>query len=766
MANIPIAKGKTLYVYGNPMTSIQLIVKGKVQVRYPGGRFLLNTGDVIGINEICSEIHFLEYYVQEDAELAVYPVHSMEALEEIFRGHPDVARLSLISAFKQIAVMMNESSLNGITCNDLYTSAREDAALYQEICRKHRVSSMLPPSYDELEAYLGDEAPDYWLNSFYTGLCKFYSSAAYQTLLADSSVTMGMLRKCSLDFRRTYIGVEEQARYIQKVRDFYLRQDKVDFVNCVTNLYRQLPTDDGDTDTLFQLMNRIFLQLENPNFSTGDWQERQKEFMELVTALESGRVEPAAQKQDNEKKQGQALDKSLMNSLTIILNFAEADVEYGARLRHLLTTYKNLPDKYSTEEECSQLRHSLTKDFYVLYHSLFFHSLEVGYDKVPEAVKLFLYFGYVDEELAGPELAMELLKLLPQVEALKDTGVYPFYQWLLAIYEGKKEPSRNEFEVDYAEQVQKMKLEYNLSQPEVNKLKNDRKAKVEYELKNLFPSVNKMTYGRISTYIPFFDKDNVLKGLASSLVNQEKVLQSIQMVREVDYSVFYRESLGTDPLMGKIPVHLEYLPDLILTPNVGVRAVMWQEIEGKVRTTPARFVISVFHQEDFLTSFIHLAAEFRWEMCKRIQGSRWNDITDPSLTSEYFDYIQFYRKNHELSSEAKEKVRTSLQRCKNSFKEMFIRDYMTWILYEGKGSMRLNKLARRILFLYCPFSKDITRTLVNNPQFAELIQRQEIKNKQQLHMLHNVRTKISNAGKKPSEVLEKEIAFYEKRSIG
>ena len=49
---------------------------------------------------------------------------------------------------------------------------------------------------------------------------------------------------------------------------------------------------------------------------------------------------------------------------------------------------------------------------------------------------------------------------------------------------------------------------------------------------------------------------------------------------------------------------------------------------------------------------------------------------EPSLTSEYFDYMQFYKKNTELSKDAKEKLQNSLVRAKNSFREMFVRDYI------------------------------------------------------------------------------------------
>ena len=39
-------------------------------------------------------------------------------------------------------------------------------------------------------------------------------------------------------------------------------------------------------------------------------------------------------------------------------------------------------------------------------------------------------------------------------------------------------------------------------------------------------------------------------------------------------------------VMGKETIHLEYLPDIILMPNVGIRGVMWQEIEASAVTAP------------------------------------------------------------------------------------------------------------------------------------------------------------------------------------
>ena len=118
-------------------------------------------------------------------------------------------------------------------------------------------------------------------------------------------------------------------------------------------------------------------------------------------------------------------------------------------------------------------------------------------------------------------------------------------------------------------------------------------AKVNYELRNMFPQVNKITFGRITTFCPLFCADDVLKDLESSYVTVSRVSQILEEIRRVDYTAFYRESLDMEHIdvMGKETIHLEYLPDIILMPNVGIRGVMWQEIEyrgqGKGKIQPA-----------------------------------------------------------------------------------------------------------------------------------------------------------------------------------
>ena len=58
--------------------------------------------------------------------------------------------------------------------------------------------------------------------------------------------------------------------------------------------------------------------------------------------------------------------------------------------------------------------------------------------------------------------------------------------------------------------------------------------------------------------------------------------------------------------IAKEAVSVEILPDVILMPNVGVRGVMWQEIEGRKRTTPSRMMVSIFQMEDLNNILVRL----------------------------------------------------------------------------------------------------------------------------------------------------------------
>lgn len=438
----------------------------------------------------------------------------------------------------------------------------------------------------------------------------------------------------------------------------------------------------------------------------------------------------------------------IKNSAEHILAYAGIPDDKASVFLSKLRTFASFSDQSSSEENVRLLRKELTAAYYSLYKAIFFKTLDDP--RIPEEILMFLYFGYIDETLAGKENVQILHDAAVNMEFDEECRIFPFYQWLRLIYSGKKDPSLNDFSVDYVAYLRQMKKEKRITEAEEKVLYNDSDKRAAFELDNMFKSACRMMSSRITTFVPFFCEQQLSKPLDKTFLDFETIHKSLNVIRTVDFSLFYRETVFTCPEVGidKEFIQVEVLPDIILMPCIGGRGSMWQEITGAKRTTPGRFILPIMEEEDVNKIILKMCGDFRWELCKRVQGARWNDLTERSLTSDYVDYIDTYRKNRDLSPEAKERVKSAMAKYRNSYKDMFTADYMSYILFESSGALRLNKAARFILFNYCPFSKGFREgALSTNPQYSKLIERYKNKNDHELHLFDIALDRITKNGK-------------------
>lgn len=410
----------------------------------------------------------------------------------------------------------------------------------------------------------------------------------------------------------------------------------------------------------------------------------------------------------------------VVGSLQKILTYSEVDKEIRNDFTNLIITYRKAKDKVSLSDEARKLRHDIAKLFYVIYEAAFKKSLDDV--AIPQVIEMFLNFGYVDEELFGMDNTIDLYRLSTNIEEKCNMNhIYTCYNWLKAIYWGDKEPSKNNLDMDYGEYVKDMIVHNKIAKADEAEALSDNDAKLNFEIQNMFTTVHKITYGRISTFTPILIEGNVTKNISSMLNTADKVIQALTMIKEIDYSVFYREVMYANPEIGidKELLMNEVLPDIILMPTTGIAGAMWQEIEGRKRNSPARFMFPILSATSLSEMMGTVVGRYRWELCKRVHGGYWNVVTEKSLTSEYYDYIQFYKKNHDISEAGKEKIKSALTNARNNYREVFVKDYLLWLTYESKGSSRLNKPARTVLAKYCPFSSAIRTQLAGNPMFAD-----------------------------------------------
>lgn len=417
------------------------------------------------------------------------------------------------------------------------------------------------------------------------------------------------------------------------------------------------------------------------------------------------------------------LPAELKDSVKKIVKYSGITKDRADTFFDALEQFKKLPDKFDSESDARKIRKSVTSVFFEIYENVYKAVLKSG-DKT-RLYHMFLTYGYMDETLLNPEQALTLYKLIDRSAFNPEIPVRNIRDWLITIQTKENEPSVNELGQDFNESIREMKKRGLLNETEEASYRESPERRLKHEVENMFRSTHRLCYGQISTYFPVLHKDMIIRDLTQSLVTRAAVEQAISDILAVDFSAFHRELLYRDVEkdIDKEFVMKRVIPDFVLMPTYGSRAFMWQEISGRNRSSRGRIVLPIFTNENLVTLLIRTIGAFRWELCKTMMGPAWNDVTQSSLTADYTDYIQFYKKNRELSDEAKQSLEAQMEKNRSNIRDVFTQDYLTWLSYESKGILRLNKVARSILYRHVPFAKPIREHVSKLPMYAEIANR-------------------------------------------
>ncbi|SKB50919.1 hypothetical protein SAMN06296386_101329 [Lachnospiraceae bacterium] len=684
-----------LHTIGERVEEVEILLKGQVRVSNSYGSMILKTGALIGCFETPDEEYVYDYEAVDDVTVYTHEFTSVE----------DIAKVVQMQG--KISPVLASSSVK--TALDLYSWYEK---LHTETeARYHSVKSDFD-SYPALTIQTGQEAKEY---------------PEVQSLAAPPE-------KEGLEgWRMTYLNsLMENDALVRK--GFYAISPDL----CIGTVMRM---SEFDTTVSSQIMELAEYR-EKLEEAVGDFEF---DFRFLKSRTEQAGAAAG----------GEEVTKEITGAMDIILGYAGSNAETSRNMHQLVDQFIAAPDKNDTSDEMRKLRKELARDFYKIYTDVYMKTLEDP--TPPPEVRMFLMFGFLDERLVGKEDTAKLYNLMLHWRPDPNNHVFTVPEWLRRIYEMKENPSKNEFDADYPEYLREQVQSGNITKAQAAELQNDRKERVKFEIENLLAMGNRVTYGRITTFIPQFNSEEIIRPLDQTLLTKDKLMQAIDKLREIDFSCFYRETFRNyaDLEINQFIKNVEVLPNIILMPNMGSRTLMWQEIDGKKRDTPARMLMPIFFTEDLDEAIVKLCGEYRWEMCRRIQGVHWNDVTDPSLTSEYCDYLQFYKKNHELSPDTREKIKTALQKARNNYRGVFIQDYNMYIRNEASGSARMNKVARGIVYRYCPFPKALRDKMHENPQYADIIDKWKVKQSGKAKLVQVAIKKVENLGKEvPAEMTE------------
>lgn len=740
-----IRKNEHFIKKGTPADCLYWLIKGRVVLLTDVSEVVLSGGSVIGLSDIVSESYQCDYVAVEDSKFYMVTTHNGSDLSQIYRsqkGYGEVFLLAVVSTTNQI---LREYSMMYQKADMFKRTSKEIRHILDTLGVEYGAPGDYDRMLDEaLHANIGHDP--YWQSAFYQEFASRPLPAFQAFFGGKESLIDGEIYRASNYTREVQRDLDVAKRYLDKYRSLFLAENQKDLTQVLLALARRIPVNRRQEilDTLSNVL--AFAEV------SGMYNDEQKDMLSdlLDEYAEKQEAQDAAQEEEGQK-----------DPLTEILLYAECDMTREEEIRKLVADYRDLPDQTATDDDTRKLRRALTKAFYELYLAVVKKAVRTTEHSAN--ISMFLNFGLLDESLAGAENTRILRELVPKLPLCKAKNVFTMEEWLRSIYHGENEPSKNEFDMDYEAFLREEKKNGNIRPEELEKRRKDQWGKVRFEVENMMRSNGRTTYGRVLTFCPALTEADLTQNPQNALVTAEKLKSALNEIEATDYTIFYHDVLFSDPEHGinSETVREKIYPNIILMPNPGVKAMMWQEAAGIRSNTPARFMFPIFLMSDLNDQMLITAGRYRWEYCRKVQGVRWNDVTEKSLTGQYCDYLQFYKKNRDLTPEAKEKLGQELTRVKNNYREVFVRDYISWMKYESKGSFRLNKITRDILIETCPLPKKIRESLLQNPTFGKKMERlnnMHTKDKKRLKMLID---RYKEAGGENLEPLERMIAFYD-----
>lgn len=752
--------GEVLFQEGDTSNTLCIVADGIVKKTNAYAETTAEKGCLLGICGKTNISYPFTYTVLKPVTLYQYEYQQPEDLFALLSANQEacglIACLTAQKFKEQIAVY--ETLL--ASCQVLFDTICEENEKYLQLCVHYQIEAKILPGIEQLGKYAEDCAIEEWISSYYASLGAF-PPAKWKTFYENHvSASAGFILRANEDMQLLLTGCRKLSRYLDMIYDLYLSDFKIDLFTFILSLLEQAISKKMPLGPITDCMESLMQIIEQQtNLDSELVKTRFQEYRNLIPASEKKSNTPASKTMD--ASMIEKIKHSLANSFDTITDYAGFESTEKKQFLSLIKKYTALSDRSASDENTRNLRKALTAYFYDTYKKAFFKSLSDA--ALPTELKMFFYFGYIDETLAGVDNAVYLYYLAETLTPDEKAHVFTMYEWLIQIYQGKKEPCINELNIDYTSYLHKLKIEGRITEAEETAdLKNGSK-RVLYEFDNMFRSTNKMVFGHITAFCPLFSDHALYRPLDKMLLTPNEINKKLLQIKSIDYSLFYRETTFTAPEIGipKEVIQIEVLPDIILIPGYGTRGAMWQEITGRKRTSPARFILPLFLSEDLDKTMLRMCGEFRWELCRRIQGVRWNDLGERSLTSDYCDYLQIYKRSRDISSEVKEKIKLSYSKYRNSSKEMFVHDYMDYIQFESTGSLRMNKLSRAILFNYCPFAAAIRESISMNQLYKELTDRYKIKRAHTVRLSDLSIQKIEKAGHSVPSLLKEYRHFLE-----
>lgn len=744
-----------------------IITKGSVWVQTPFAGFRLSCGDIIGISETLFSNYSMTYTAEDEVNIIPF-VLDKKSFRNIFKKEPQYIVSFYQSYYNQLKTLIKIYDLYSKTASNMYSKLAIGEAKFKNISKDYSENIIPLGTFDNLKEsipanYLECSDDEYirdFLGTDYYSLCVLLKDSpelASEFLLKSKEKSDVIIKKI-YDFKKS----------LDEILSLYCGSGEKTLFSNYYKLCKAIIDTKGNSDTAMIELDKIIDDAEAvKNLFKEEFSATCDIDTDRLTDMRNSLYDPMASKEEQKalynysKEQIDNCMNAVSNLTDFLLDFAEFKDKEKSDFINSLNAYR-LQQKVRFNKDISRGFIKKFEDDYLCLYEKVYLQTKIK-EETPMPVLLFLDYGLLSEKYLGSEELLKLFHFAKNNSLASKYNIYTFRTWLDSIYSGKNQPSKNELDEDYDDFIRNIKKNRSISAAEEKSMNEDIDAKIDYEIKNFFRSNLRYLFASNATFCPFVNEFDYSKSITSMLNTVTEIERAMDKWLSIDYMLFYRDelfSINHNGTYEKFNIQTQILPNIILMPIFGQKGCMWQEIASRSRKEPARFTLPMYkvHNDDDM--LLEIFGRYKWEYTRTEMGARWNDITYKSLTSEYTDYMMFFKKNRDLTDIAKNKIKDRLIASRNSISEVFVYDYTQYIRFESGGSPRLNKVSRDIIARYCPFKSDLRAKLSINPMFdkemnsvsAKLLSKQkEIKYK--IIKLEKEGTEVPETIRKYAEVL-------------
>ena len=152
-----ISSGTLLYEKGDPVDSISLLVKGRVEAVAGGVCTVLASGNFLGICDVERGMHQFTYTAKDDAVVFVLPVNGLDSVRKLLVAKPEYCGLLVTSLnFFITELYKRQTQLKG-ECVKLHEFILQNYELCEEVGKSSDIAVETGNPREKLERYSGEE---------------------------------------------------------------------------------------------------------------------------------------------------------------------------------------------------------------------------------------------------------------------------------------------------------------------------------------------------------------------------------------------------------------------------------------------------------------------------------------------------------------------------------------------------------------------------------------------------------------------------------